>query len=166
VWNPDKLLWLNQQWLKQLPVEKVAAQLVPFLQAKGFKVQGDPRVAKVVVAYRERSKTLSEMAEVASYFFSRGVAIDPKARAKHLGDDGKKVLQAAQQRLERQPDWSAEALDAVVKELSEQLAIGMGKVAQPLRVAVTGNTASPGIGDTLSIVGKDEVLRRLEEAQR
>jgi glutamyl-tRNA synthetase len=164
VWNPDKLLWLNQQYLKTLPPSTVAERLVPFLEEKGFSVRGDPRVEKVVLVLRERVKTLREMAATAAYFFSRGVSLDEKAAAKHLSRDSKPLLEEACRVLSGLREWSAPQIDDAVKDVSAKLGVGMGKVAQPIRVAVTGGTASPGIGETLEIVGRDETLRRLDAA--
>ncbi|HEX9508805.1 MAG TPA: glutamate--tRNA ligase, partial [Myxococcales bacterium] len=92
VWNPDKLLWLNQQYFKTLPPSTVAERLVPFLEEKGFQVRGDPRVEKVVLVLRERAKTLREMADTAAYFFSNGVTLDEKAAAKYLTPEAKRLL--------------------------------------------------------------------------
>lgn len=164
VWNPDKLLWVNAQWMKSLPVEDVAARWVPFLEELGFAAKDDPRLPAIVTVLRERNQTLRGMAEMARYFFSRGVTLDEKAAAKHLNDAGRALLRTVRERLEGLADFSTQAIDALVKEVSEQAGVGMGKVAQPMRVAVTGGTASPGIGETLSLVGKAEVLRRLDEA--
>jgi len=173
VWNPDKLLWLNQHYLKTLEVTDVAGRFFPFLKAHGLEAgftvdEADPRLAKklekVVLALRERVKTLKEMAETGSYFFSRGVKLDEKAAAKFLNATTRPVLEAARAALAAAPSWSAPLLDEAVKHVSEKLGVGMGKVAQPLRVAVTGNTASPGIGETLEIVGQEETLQRLDEA--
>jgi glutamyl-tRNA synthetase len=164
VWNPDKLTWLSQQYLKLLPVGQVAGRLRPFLAARGMDVPSDARLEKVVLAFRERARTLSEMADMARWVYSRGVALDDKAAAKHLGPEGKPVLEAVRHQLTALAGWDTAALDAVVKTVSEQLGIGMGKVAQPVRVAVTGNTVSPGIGETLAVVGRAEVMARLDEA--
>jgi glutamyl-tRNA synthetase len=164
VWNPDKLLWVNAQWMKSLPVEDVAARWVPFLEELGFAAKDDPRLPAIVAVLRERNQTLRGMAEMARYFFSRGVTLDEKAAAKHLNEAGLALLRTVRERLEGLSDFSTQAIDALVKEVSEQAGVGMGKVAQPMRVAVTGGTASPGIGETLSLVGKAEVLRRLDEA--
>lgn len=164
VWNPDKLLWLNQQWLKAMDPQVIAGRLLPFLERKGFQVNGDPRLQKVVVALRARVRTLVEMADTAAYFFSRGVTVDEKAAQKHLGPDARPVLEEVKVSLSQVPEWSAEMLETAVKFVSEKLKVGMGKVAQPVRVAVTGNTASPGIGETLELVGRDETLRRLDAA--
>ena len=164
VWNPDKLLWLNQQYFKTLPPSTVAERLVPFLEEKGFQVRGDPRVEKVVLVLRERAKTLREMADTAAYFFSNGVTLDEKAAAKHLTPEAKRLLEPARRALSELPGWSAAQIDEALKTTAAKLEVGLGKVAQPIRVAVTGGTVSPGIGETLEIIGRDESLRRLDAA--
>jgi glutamyl-tRNA synthetase len=164
VWNPDKLLWLNQQYLKLLEPRVVAERLVPFLEERGISARGDPRLEGVVLVLRERAKTLREMAEKGAYFFSRGVSVDEKAAAKHLTADAKPVLERARQRLASLSSWTAPELEAAVKAAAEELNRNVGKVAQPIRVAVTGGTASPGIGETLELIGREESLRRLDEA--
>jgi glutamyl-tRNA synthetase len=164
VWNPDKLLWLNQQYFKTLPPSTVAERLVPFLEEKGFQVRGDPRVEKVVLVLRERAKTLREMADTAAYFFSNGVALDEKAASKHLTAETKRLLEPARKALGELPAWAAAPIDESLKAVAAKLDVGLGKVAQPIRVAVTGGTVSPGIGETLEIIGRDESLRRLDAA--
>jgi glutamyl-tRNA synthetase len=164
VWNPDKLTWLSQQYLKLLPPADVAARLRPFLLERGMDVPADARLEQVVLAFRERARTLVEMAEMARWVYSRGVSLDEKAATKHLGPEGRPVLDAVRAQLVALTAWETAPLDAVVKTVSEQLGVGMGKVAQPVRVAVTGNTVSPGIGETLAIVGRAEVLARLDAA--
>lgn len=165
VWNPEKLLWVNQQYFKSMAPEALAALLVPFLREKGFTVpDGDPRPEKLVKALRERARTLSEMAETARYFFSSGVTLDEKAAAKHLTADSKPLLQRVRTLAAELAAWTPEPLEHIVKQVSEESSVGMGKVAQPVRVAVTGGTASPGIGETLELIGRDETLRRLDAA--
>ena len=164
VWNPEKLLWLNQQYFKTLPPGSVAERLVPFLEEKGFRVRGDPRVEKVVFVLRERAKTLREMADTAAYFFSNGVMLDEKAAAKHLTPEAKRLLEPARRALSDLPGWSAAQIDEALKTVAAKLEVGLGKVAQPIRVAVTGGTVSPGIGETLEIIGREESLWRLDAA--
>ena len=164
VWNPEKLLWLNQQYFKTLPPGSVAERLVPFLEEKGFRVRGDPRVEKVVFVLRERAKTLREMADTAAYFFSNGVSLDEKAAAKHLTPEAKRLLEPARRALSDLPGWSAAQIDEALKTVAAKLEVGLGKVAQPIRVAVTGGTVSPGIGETLEIIGREESLWRLDAA--
>ncbi|HYV44699.1 MAG TPA: glutamate--tRNA ligase [Myxococcaceae bacterium] len=165
VWNPEKLLWVNQQWLKQLDPKVVAGRFAPFAEAKGARA-GDPRLARVVEVLRARARTLQEMGEMAAYFFSDGVAMDEKAAAKHLGAEAKPVLAEVRAALAgvAEAEWRTEPLDGAIKAVSEKLKVGMGKVAQPVRVAVTGNTASPGIGETLELVGREQSLKRIDAA--
>jgi glutamyl-tRNA synthetase len=165
VWNPEKLLWLNQHYLKTLPETDVALRLVPFLAERGANVAGDARLPRVVVALRERSKTLVEMAELARPFFVRP-EMDPKAAAKHLDDAGKALLRKGRDALGQVTPWAAAGIDPVLKGLSASEGVGMGKVAQPIRVAVTGSTVSPPIGETLELLGKNEALARIDAALR
>ncbi|WP_224367249.1 glutamate--tRNA ligase [Hyalangium versicolor] len=165
VWNPEKLLWLNQHYLKTLPASDIAARLAPFLAEQGSPLPAqDPRLEHIVVAFRERAKTLVEMAAMAVPYLKQGVAIDEKAAAKHLTADSLKLVRQVRDDAAALPEWTVPALDTVIKTVSERAGVGMGKVAQPVRVAITGNTTSPGIGETLLLVGKDEALRRLDAA--
>ncbi len=165
VWNPDKLMWLNQQWMKLLPAPVVAERLAPFLQARGVELPpGDPRLERVVLAFRERAKTLDEMAATALKYFQHGVEWEEKAATKHLTADSRPLLARVREEVAALPQWTAPTLDEVVKRVSEQAGVGMGKVAQPVRVATTGGTVSPGIGETLELLGREETLHRLDAA--
>jgi glutamyl-tRNA synthetase len=163
VWSPDKLLWLNQAWMKLLPVPEVAARLRPFVEAAGAAVDA-ARLERVVLAFRDRTKTLAEMAEAARPYFGRGITLDEKAAQKHLGAESRPVLARVRELASKVSDWKAAPLEEVVKAVSEQSGVSMGKVAQPVRVAVTGSTASPGIGETLELLGRDEALARIDAA--
>jgi glutamyl-tRNA synthetase len=164
VWNPDKLLWLNQHYLKTLPTQDITARWVPFLEAKGFQAKGDPRLERMVIALRPRAKTLSEMADMAAYFFSRGVQLDEKAAAKYLTSDTRQHLAQVRSELAALPSWTAAAIDDAVKAFAERTGAKMGAIAQPIRVSVTGTPNSPGLGETLELVGRDETLRRIDAA--
>src|SRR5262249_48621590 len=135
IWNPDKLLWLNQHYLKTLSPALIAQRLVPFLEEKGLSVAGFPRLEGAVIALRPRAKTLKEMADMAAYFLTRGVTLDPAAAAKHLAPDAQKLLREVQARLAKLPNWEAAAIEAVLKSVAEDAKVGLGKVAQPVRVA-------------------------------
>ena len=165
VWNPDKLLWLNQHYLKTLPPADIARRLAPFLADKGHALPtGDARLERFVIAFRERAKTLDEMATMAVPYLTPGVTLDEKAAAKHLTADSLKLVKQVRDEVAAMPEWTVAGLDSVIKTVSERAGVGMGKVAQPIRVAITGNTVSPGIGETLLLMGKDEALRRLDAA--
>ena len=163
VWNPEKLLWLNAQYLKLLPTALVAERLEPFLAAVGHGGLPLSRRERIVEILRERSQTLVELAEKAAQFLGRGVTFDEKAVAKHLGPDGRALLTRVREALETIA-WAPDQLEGVVKRVSEEAQVGMGKVAQPLRVAVTGSTSSPGIGETLELIGRDETFARIDAA--
>ncbi|MDY7225191.1 glutamate--tRNA ligase [Hyalangium rubrum] len=165
VWNPDKLQWLNQQYFKTLPPAQIATRLATFLDRRGFRLDwGDPRGPQFVMAFRERAKTLEEMADMAVPYLKQGVTLDEKAAAKHLTAESLPLVRQVREAVAALTDWNVPALDAVIKSVSERASVGMGKVAQPVRVAVTGNTTSPGIGETLLLMGRDEALRRLDAA--
>ena len=165
VWNPEKLVWLNQQYLKSLPAAVVAGRLVPFMAQAGIQgVAADARLVRLVELFRDRAKTLPEMADKARVYYAKGVTLDAAAAAKHLDAAGKDVLRKVRDALQPVSEWKAPALDPVVKQVSEATGLGMGKVAQPLRVAVTGNTVSPGIGETLELLGRDESMARIDAA--
>jgi len=163
VWNPEKLLWLNQHYLKTLPAPDIATRLLPFLTQVGVEAAGDPRLERMVEALRERSKTLVEMADLARPFFVR-VPVDAKAAAKHLDQAGKQALGTAREALHPLDPWTAPGIDAALKAVSEATGLGMGKVAQPVRVAVMGMPVSPPIGETLELLGKVESLERIDRA--
>jgi glutamyl-tRNA synthetase len=165
VWNPEKLTWLNQQYLKTLPVETIAQRVSKFLES-GEQVKleaADPRLLKLTAAFRERSKTLVELAQKAAGYFKKGVKLDAEAAAKHLDANGKAALLKAAEALQG-TEWAAAKIDEALKKLAEGTGLKMGAIAQPIRVAVTGGTTSPGIGETLELLGRDEALARIAQA--
>lgn len=162
-WDPEKLLWLNQQYLMSLPEETITQRFVPFLEERVPGASKHPRIGGIVKVLRSRANTLVAMAELSRYFFSEGVTLDEKAFAKVMTKEARPLLLAAREKLLASA-WTTAELDAVVKQVSEELSVGMGKVAQPLRVAITGGTTSPGIGETLELIGRDESLRRIDSA--
>jgi glutamyl-tRNA synthetase len=167
--NPEKLLWLNQQHLMHSDPATVVPYLKPHLARVGIDIATGPGaddafLARIVVAQRERVKTLKEMAQASRYFFGEAVELDAKAAAKHLGDEGRGVLTALRATLEGVTDWTAAPLNAALNAFATDRSIGLGKVAQPLRVAVTGNTISPPIDLTLELLGRERSLARLDRA--
>jgi glutamyl-tRNA synthetase len=163
--NPEKLLWLNQQHMMHAPPESVAPHLQAALARIGIRTDDAALLSSLVVAQRERSKTLKEMAQNSAFFFGDGVVIDPKAAQKHLGADSRALLAEVQAALARLTPWSAAAINAAVAGVATQHAVGLGKVAQPLRVAVSGGTVSPPIDLTLEILGRERTLARIVQAQ-
>lgn len=158
--NPEKLLWLNQQHLMRADPAAVVKYLRPHLVRLGIECSDDAYLAKIVIAQRERVKTLKEMAEFSRYFFGESVTVDPKAAAKHLTSEAKALLADLAVTLEK-CDWSAAAIHSSISVLAEGKGLGLGKIAQPLRVAVTGGTISPPINLTLELLGRERTLARL-----
>ena len=167
--NPEKLLWLNQQHLMHRDPATVVPYLKPHLARVGIDIATGPGaddafLARIVVAQRERVKTLKEMAQASRYFFGEAVELDAKAATKHLSDEGREVLTALRATLEGVTDWTAAPLNAALNAFATARGIGLGKVAQPLRVAVTGNTISPPIDLTLELLGRERSMARLDRA--
>ncbi|SIT72785.1 glutamyl-tRNA synthetase [Ectothiorhodosinus mongolicus] len=162
--NPEKLLWLNQHYIKTQSPDHVARHLSWHMGQRQIDPAGDPPLRDVVVAQRERAKTLDEMAGNSVYFFQEFEAYEDKAASKNLTADAKAVLEALVQELGRLDEWHAEPIHAVIETISAQLDVKMGKVAQPLRVAVTGGSVSPPIDQTLELLGRERSLQRLHRA--
>jgi glutamyl-tRNA synthetase len=163
--NPEKMLWLNQQHLVRTAPADVVPQLRWHLGRLGIYSQDDALLEGIVLAQRERSKTLKEMAENSRFFFGDDVTLDPKAAEKHLGADSKALLNELRARLEKLADWTAPAIHAVLEALAAEKSLGLGKIAQPLRVAVTGGTVSPPIDATLVLLDRGRTLARLARIQ-
>jgi glutamyl-tRNA synthetase len=160
--NPEKLLWLNQQHM----VRATPASLVPHLRAQLRRIGtdcDDQRLLEgVILVQRERAKTLKEMAQNSRFFFSDDVPMDAKAVAKHLTADSLELLAKVRARLAALEEWTAAAIHDALNALATELQVGLGKVAQPIRVAVTGTAVSPPIDATLGLLGRERALRRLD----
>jgi glutamyl-tRNA synthetase len=160
--NPEKLLWLNQQHM----VRAEPATLVPHLRAQlrhlGLDSSDQRLLEGVILAQRERAKTLKEMAQNSRFFFVDSIELDPKAAAKHLGSDALPTVAKVRERLAGLAEWSAATIHTALNELATQLNSGLGKIAQPVRVAVTGTAVSPPIDATLALLGRGRTLARLD----
>jgi glutamyl-tRNA synthetase len=162
--NTDKLLWLNHQYIMNSEPENVAKHLSWHLQQLGLDLANGPALAGVVRAQRERCKTLVEMAADSVYFFKDFSEYEEKAAKKNFKPEAADVLQHLWNQFNALTAWEAESLHQVVLESAEQLQLGLGKVAQPLRVAVCGSGVSPAIDATLALLGKQKTLTRIEQA--
>jgi glutamyl-tRNA synthetase len=160
--NPDKMLWLNQQHLVRAQPKDVLPHLRWHLGRLGIFSQDDALLEGIVLAQRERAKTLKEMAENSRFFFVDEVVMDPKAAEKHLTVDARAMLAELRARFATVPEWRSGAVHAVLENLAKERSLGLGKVAQPLRVAVTGGTVSPPIDMTLELLGQARTLARLD----
>lgn len=162
--NTDKLIWLNQHYMKTLPPEQVAKQLEWHLDAQQLDITNGPALTELVKAQAERVKTLKELVEVSRYFYEDFAEFDADAAKKHLRPVALEPLEAVLTNLSALTEWSQGAIHHVINTTAEQLGVGMGKIGMPLRVAVTGGGNSPALDITLSLIGKTRSLARLERA--
>ncbi len=163
--NPSKLDWLNQHYIKTLPPARVARHLAWHLAAMDIDPAepGAPDIELVIEAQAERCKTLVEMARNSRFFYREPQEYDEKAARKHLQPSGE-VLRGLRERLAIIDAWGGEAAHEVVVAVAEAMGLKMGKVAQPLRVAVAGGPVSPPIDTTLALLGRERTLERLDRA--
>lgn len=161
-----KLEWLNQHYIKARSIEDLFAAAKPFLDAvAGRDVTRDAALDATLDLLRERSQTLVEMAEKARFVLVDEIELDPGAAKKHLRPVALEPLQALIPRLEALEEWTAAALEPAFEATCEALdGLKLGKLAQPVRVAVTGTGASPGIYETVEVVGRARTLARLQKA--
>jgi glutamyl-tRNA synthetase len=162
--NPEKLLWTNQQHILRATPAELARHLALQLAALGVETADPRRLEAIAQAQQERARTLKEMAEASLFFFGAPADYEPKAAAKHLTAGAVPLLRELRGRLAGIDDWRAQPLHAVVSEVAGANAVSLGKVAQPLRVAVSGGAVSPPIDVTLEILGREATLARLDRA--
>ena len=162
--NTEKLLWLNQQYIKTADPKRIAHLLSPRLGERGVDPAEGPALVEVVRAQQERARTLVEMAELSLFFYRDFESYGDAAARKHLRKAALEPLAAVRGALEVLADWNAAAIHEAVAGVAAELALGLGKVAQPLRVAVSGRAATPGIDVTLWLVGREATLRRIDQA--
>ena len=162
--NTEKLLWLNQQYIKNTDAEHLAHLLSYHVGKLGIDPSQGPDLVMIAEVQRERARTLVEMAEISACYYRDFDEFDAVSAKKHLRPVAEEPLAAIRDVLAKLDNWEPEALHQAVKDIAEKLELNMGKVAQPLRVAVTGRAASPGIDVTLQMVGRDACLRRIDKA--
>ena len=159
-----KLGWLNQQYLKSDAPEAVGRHLVWHLEKAGYDLSKGPAPADIVIALRDRVQTLKDMAERAAVWFGPLTTYDDAAVAKHLKPEVAPALADARDRLATLSSWTADTVSAALHETAEALGLGMGKVAQPMRVAITGTQVSPDISHTVYLAGQAEAVARIDAA--
>jgi len=162
--NPEKLLWLNQQHMMRAQPSALVPHLQSQLARLGLHSDSQELLEGVILSQRERAKTMKEMAQNSRFFFTETVDLDPKAVAKHLTAAALPVLQKVRDRLAALTEWSAAAVHTALNDLATELQTGLGKVAQPVRVAVAGSAISPPIDATLALLGRERTLARIDAA--
>lgn len=168
VFNPEKLLWLNAQYIKQSEPKRVAEQLQPFLERAGVGTEaaGMPNgwMERLVLAFRERAQTLDDMAKAAVPYLQSDLQMDGAAAKKFLTAAVAPLLELLAERFAAVPEFKKENLETVFKATVAEAGIKMAELAQPVRVALTGRTASPGLFEVIDLLGRDRTLERLRHA--
>jgi glutamyl-tRNA synthetase len=162
--NPEKLLWINQQHMIATPAEELGQELVPYLIKAGLDPADGPDPVHIAEGFHERAETLLHMASSARYCYEDFKIIDEKSVKKHLRPVILEPLKAARDRLADLEHWGQIAIHEVIEEVAADYDINMGKLGQPIRVAVTSGPVSPPIDTTLWLVGQERTIRRLDHA--
>lgn len=160
-YNPEKLAWLNNHYIKQADNVRLAGLVKPFIEALGGKVDGGPVLADVVALVKDRANTLREVAQTALLFYRSDLAVEPELAAQHLTDDVRPGIAALAEKLGALPEWKREAIGAVFKEVLAAHGWKMPKLAMPVRLLVAGQLQTPSIDAVLELFGRDVVLHRL-----
>lgn len=162
--NYEKLYWLNQHYQKEWPRDEVIEALRWQFQKEGVDWSQGPDLAEIVELFAERSKTLAAMCKDSQYFYQKEIEYDENAVKKHLRPVILQGLQAVYEQFNGLEQWEAEHLQEVINDVCAGFDLKMAKLAQPLRVAVTGSSMSPPIDKTLALLGREKVLNRMAEA--
>ncbi len=162
--NPGKLDWLNAQYMKKIELEELVQRVRPFVEAKGYLNIDTDLLRKAVLSLRERVKTLVEMADVSEFYFCEEIAYDEKAAAKFLNQETISMFNQAITSLLNESVLEKERIHGLIQQLAETRGEPLVKIAQPLRVALTGRTVSPPIDAVMEVLGKKEVIKRLHRA--
>ncbi|MAZ44949.1 MAG: glutamate--tRNA ligase [Legionellales bacterium] len=161
--DPKKLTWLNQHYLRSIPLERISEALLPLMESAGVNVSAGPSLDSVIEIQRDRAKTLIEMKDKSLCFYQQCDSYDEKEVAKHLNQDSLPILQHMEN-IFVDCSWDKTVIHDHIIEATERFSVGYGKVGQPLRVALTGHTNAPGIEDTLVIFGRTSALKQIRQA--
>jgi glutamyl-tRNA synthetase len=168
VFNPEKLLWLNSRYIIGSSSEKLAVLVRPFLLKEGMiddsQSLDEAWLSKAIDTLKERSKTLIELAKSLRYYIAEEIEYDEKAKAKFLNEKSRVLLIELKDRLTSVAEFSGAEIEKLFVSVIEKHDIKFGKLAQPVRVALTGGTQSPGIFEVIDVIGREKTIRRLERA--
>jgi glutamyl-tRNA synthetase len=164
IFDTDKLLALNAEHIKATPVEKLAPVVVAYLRRQGCDAAEGDYLNQVIATLIPRSKTLAELAQQAHFYFGETVSYDEQAAQKFLTSAARNPLEMLVEKLKALTAFGEHDLEQAFLGVMEQTGLKLGKIAQPVRVALTGRTASPGIFEIIAIIGQERVIARLQQA--
>jgi len=162
--NTEKLVWLNQHYIKSLPAEEVASHASWHFEQQGIALDNGPALTDVIAIQADRVKTLKELAQISAYFYQDYEEFDANAAKKHLRPVAREALELVQQKLAAISEWNPQTIQAAINDTAEELGVGMGKVGMPLRVAATGSGNSPSLDVTLNLLSQDKIVERINKA--
>jgi glutamyl-tRNA synthetase len=162
--NPGKLDWLNAQYIKKIELDELVERVRPFIEAKGYSVNDLNLLRKAVLSLRERAKTLMEMADLSEFYFREEITYDEKAAEKFLKAECVSLLERIIDALSKEEVLEKGSAHRLIEQLAENRGEPLVKIAQPIRVALTGKTVSPPIDEVMEVLGKAKVIQRLQKA--
>jgi glutamyl-tRNA synthetase len=162
--NPGKLDWLNSQYIKKIELDDLVQRVQPFIEAKGYSNIDPGLLRKAVRSLRERVKTLVEMADLSEFYFCEEIAYDEKAAEKFLSQGTVPMFRQVITSLSNESVLGKENVHRLIQQLAETRGEPLVKIAQPIRVALTGRSVSPPIDEVMEVLGKKEVIQRLDKA--
>ena len=164
VFDMDKLLWLNSHYLKTLPMDDIATRLAPFIERLGYPVDSKEKLFKIVAVFRERAKTLKEMAQMSEFLFKQSIEYEAKAKEKHLTSAAKPILVRFLADLSSHPQAGEVEQRALIESIATDMKRKLVEIIQPIRVALSGKEATPGIFEVIDILGRETVDARIKRA--
>lgn len=164
--NSGKLNWLNSQYIKRMETDELTKKVLPFIEAKGYSVTDTDLLKRAVLSLRERSKTLVEMAELSEFYFWEEIIYDEEAAQKFLKGESMVIFEEVIASLSKEGVLKKENNHHLIQRLSESRNEPLVKIAQPLRVALTGRTVSPPIDEVMEALGRERVIQRLQRAMQ
>ncbi|SFV76011.1 Glutamyl-tRNA synthetase [hydrothermal vent metagenome] len=162
--DQDKLLWLNQEYIKTADTQHLIDQLAWHLNEQAIDISSGPDIIEVIDALRERCKTLVEMAESMKMFYQDFKSFDEKAASKQFKPAAEPIITALIVKYSELEDWSSEAIHDIVKQVCDEQDVGFGKVGQPFRLALSGTGNAGSIDTVAELVGKNRTIERLNMA--
>lgn len=162
----DKLKWLNQQYIKEMPVDRLAEQLEPFLKERGWLGENEDgqRLQDIVKLYKSRMATLTDFLERAAYIFTDDFPREPEIQQQHFSAEQKQSFARLADRLEQSTDFGVKTTEEVFRAVVAELGISADQLVHPTRMILTGASVGPGLFETMSVLGKEKTVRRLKAA--
>ncbi len=164
VFNPEKLLWLNAHYIKEMEPSKLAELAREFFIEKGYSLPEETKFEKILCSLRQRGRTLVEIADMADFYFTSEFNYDEQGIKKIFNEQTKKSLKEIREKLSKVNELLEPDFEIIVRKTAEELKLKVSEVAQSLRLAITGKTVSPGLFEIIEVIGINETIRRIDRA--